>query len=81
MLFYRSAEFFKSEKTQLISYYSKTKDFYFRIIIKQIKKISHKISRIGKRALSGNAALVITSAFNRKFNLFVSQVTSARKQV
>jgi len=35
-------------KTLLFNYYSKTIAFDFRIIIKQFKKISHKISKIGK---------------------------------
>jgi len=50
-LFYRSAKFF-TKKTQLFNYYSKTKGFYFRIIIKQFKKFLHKISPIGKPTLN-----------------------------
>jgi len=46
-LFNRSAKIF-AQKTQLFNYYSKTKSFYFRIIIKQLKKFSHKISQIGE---------------------------------
>jgi len=41
-------EIFRTKKTQLFHYNSKTKGFYFRIIIKQFIKCSHKISQIGK---------------------------------
>jgi len=41
-------EIFHNENTQLFTYYSKTKGFYGRIIIKQFKIFSHKISQIGK---------------------------------
>jgi len=40
-------EIFRTKKTPLFNYYSKTKGFYFRIIIKQFKVFSHKISHIG----------------------------------
>jgi len=47
-LIYRSAKFFARKKIKLFNYYSKTKAFYFRIIIKQFKHFSHKISQIDK---------------------------------
>jgi len=48
-LFYQSAKIFAPKKLKLFNYYSKTKGFYFRIIIKEFKIVSHKISQIGKQ--------------------------------
>jgi len=41
------ANFSARKKIRLFNYYSKTKGFYFRIIIKQFNFFSHKISQIG----------------------------------
>jgi len=41
------------QKTQLFSYYSKTKGFYLRIIIIQFKIFSIKISHFGKTTFIG----------------------------
>jgi len=46
---------FSHEKIQWFNYYySKTKGFYFRIIIKQFKNVSRKISQIDKTTFNNN---------------------------
>jgi len=47
---------FETKKIQLFHYYSKTKGFYFRAIITQFKKFSHKLLQIGKTILTRRAA-------------------------
>jgi len=59
----------------IVKYCLKFKGLYFRIIIKQFKKFSHKISQIGIITVTQNSAKMITD-FERKNYVQLQTVTT-----